>query len=109
MSVSRLVLSDSVEVKPDRVVPAIQFSWGRLISLVSSIETILYDDGTKSERALSIVVFPDAVPPQNKILHPFSMVNQKYAARSTEIVLLLRRSMGVRGSSRNLLIVKVDR
>src|SRR5512136_743699 len=97
ISMSLVVLRMSVLVNPDRVVPAIQFSCGRLISLVSSMETILYDGGTKRERAFSIVVLPEAVPPQKRMLHPFSMVSQKYAARSREMVWLLSRSMGVSG------------
>src|SRR5436189_203600 len=44
---------------PDRVVPGIQFSWGRLISRVSSIDTILAPGRMNSAALLSVAVEDD--------------------------------------------------
>ena len=66
------------------------------------METIFFVGGMKSDMALSAVVFPLAVPPQNRIEAPFSTVNQRYAAIWTDNVPFLIKSIGVRGVSRNL-------
>ncbi len=49
---------------PLRVAPGIQFSWGRFTSRVSSIETIFEVGGMKRATALSVLVLPEAGPPQ---------------------------------------------
>src|SRR6266705_5838251 len=51
---------------PDRVVPGIQFSWGRLISRVSSMETILAPGRMQRPALFSVAVFPLAVPTQDR-------------------------------------------
>ena len=62
---------------PLRVAPGIQFSWGRLTSRVSSIETIFEVGGMKREMAFSVLVFPEAGPPQMMTDSPCSAANQK--------------------------------
>ena len=66
MSMSFPVLLSSAVEKPFLVVPAIQFLCGIFTSRVSSMETILCEAGTKSNKALRAVVFPLAVPPQKR-------------------------------------------
>src|SRR5512136_236336 len=58
--------------------------------------------------ALRAVVFPLAVPPQNRIDAPSSIAIQKYAAISEDIDLYSIKSTGVRGISLNLRIVNVE-
>jgi hypothetical protein len=72
------------------------------------MEKILYAAGKKSAKAFNVDVFPEAVPPQKRIDAPFSMASQKYAAISNDIVPVLIKSIGVKGSSRNLLMVNVE-
>ena len=62
---------------PDRVVPGIQFSWGRLISRVSSIDTILAPGRMNSAALLSVAVLPEAVPPQTIMDLPLSTATHR--------------------------------
>src|SRR2546428_3990096 len=84
---------------PDRVVPGIQFSCGRLISRVSSIETILAPGRMKRAALFRVAVFPLAVPPQTIIDLPFSTATQRYATISALAVPNFTSSTGVEGFS----------
>ena len=77
MSMSLPDLRSSFCENPVRVVPAIQFSWGKFTSRVSSMLTILCFDGINKASALRVVVFPLAVPPQKSMLVLCSIANQK--------------------------------
>ena len=80
--------------KPPRVREGTQFSWGRLSSRVSSMETIFICGGMNSSVALRVVVLPDAVPPQTIIDWPASMAIHRYAIMSGLIVRNFSRSTG---------------
>ncbi len=108
MSISPTILSATTSPKPERATPGIQFGCGRLISRVSSIETILDSRGINKESAFNAVVLPLAVPPANNVLIPFSTAIHIYAIISDDIVLNSTRSGGEKGSSRNLRMVKVE-
>ena len=54
-----------------------QFSLGKFNSLVSSIETTLASGGMKNAIAFNRVVFPEAVPPEIKMLDLYSSNSQK--------------------------------
>src|SRR4030042_5898703 len=108
MSMSLPVLFSSLAANPFLVVPAIQFLWGLLTSLVSSMEMILWDAGMNSINAFSAVVFPLAVPPQNRLEAPSSIAIQKYAAISVDMDLYSIKSIGGRGISLNFRMVKVE-
>ena len=60
-----------------RVTEAIQLSWYRVSSRVSSIETTFASGVMKRETALSEVVLPEAVPPMKMSDLLFSIANQK--------------------------------
>ncbi|OPY34434.1 MAG: hypothetical protein A4E32_00160 [Methanomassiliicoccales archaeon PtaU1.Bin124] len=98
----------SLSPAPVLVAPGIQFSCGRLISLVSSMLTILAPGGMKSAMEFSAEVLPEAVPPQRIIDSPFSTPSQRYAIISGLTVLYLSRSTGVKGLSLNRLMVNVE-
>ncbi len=70
--------------------------------------TIFIWGGMNRSMALSVVVFPLAVPPQISIDWPFSMANQRYAIISGLMVRLSMRSRGVKGFSRKRRIVKLE-
>src|SRR2546422_4188047 len=84
---------------PDRVVPGIQFSWGRLISRVSSMDTIFAPGRMKRAALFKVAVFPLAVPPQTIIDLPLSTATQRYATISALAVPNLTSSTGVKGFS----------
>src|SRR5207244_13612713 len=84
---------------PDRVVPGIQFSWGRLISRVSSMDTIFAPGRMKRAALFRVAVFPLAVPPQTIIDLPFSTAIQRYATISALAVPNFTSSTGVKGFS----------
>ena len=52
--------------RASRVTLAIQLSWYRVISRVSSMLTTLATGGINRDTAFSEVVFPDAVPPMKE-------------------------------------------
>ena len=91
---------------PDRVVPGIQFSCGRLISRVSSIDTIFAPGRMNRPALFSVAVFPLAVPPHTIRDFPCSIATQRYATISGLAVLNLISSTGVKGFSLNRRIVK---
>src|SRR5437870_6146604 len=93
---------------PARVSNGTQFSWGRFSSRVSSMDTIFIWGGMNRRIAFSVVVFPEAVPPQMSIDCPFSIASHMYAIISGDIVLNRTRSSGVKGFSRNRRIVNED-
>jgi len=62
---------------PARVRRGTQFSWGRFSSRVSSMDTIFIWGGMNRRIAFSVVVFPEAVPPQMSMLCPFSMASHR--------------------------------
>jgi hypothetical protein len=72
--------------KPARVMPAIQFSWARLISRVSSMETIFFSGGMNWQMAFSVVVLPEAVPPASRNEAPISITNHMKEAISALMV-----------------------
>lgn len=84
-------------------------SWGICSSNVSSMVIILSDGLMKAERALSVVVFPELVPPDMIALADLtpnpSKHNQKNAASSMDIVFEFIKSIIVKGSFLNFRIV----
>src|SRR5881409_1354551 len=62
---------------PARVRSGTQFSWGRFSSRVSSMDTIFIWGGMNRRIAFSVVVFPEAVPPQMSIDCPFSIESHR--------------------------------
>src|SRR5512137_3023138 len=90
---------------PDLVVPGIQFSWGRLISLVSSMVTTFAPGGMNRDMAFRVAVLPLAVPPQMMADSPCSTLSHRYATISGDAVPYLMSSTGVNGFSLNRLIV----
>ena len=107
-SISPMTLLPTTSPKPDRTTPGIQFGCGKLISLVSSMETIFDSLGINKQSALSVEVFPAAVPPAINALMPFSTASHIYATISDDMVWNSMRSGGENGSSLNFLIVNVD-
>ena len=80
---------------------------GSLISLVSSIEMILWLGGKKLARAFNVEVFPEAVPPAIIALISYCIASQISDAASRLMVLLLRKWVIVKGSLENFLMVMV--
>src|SRR5512133_2813043 len=91
-----------------RVTLGIQLGWGSFTSRVSSRDTIFDMGGMNREMAFRAVVLPDAVPPAKMADLPPSTQSQMYAMASGEKVCHSIRSVGVRGSSLNLRMVKVE-
>src|SRR5947199_10169885 len=79
-----------------------------LNSHVSAMNTIFIGGGMNRRIAFSVVVLPEAVPPQMSIDCPFSIASHMYAIISGDIVLNRTRSSGVKGFSRNRRIVKEE-
>src|SRR3989449_2688056 len=93
---------------PDRVVPGIQFSWGRLISRVSSMDTIFAPGRMKRAALFRVAVLPLAVPPQTIMDLPLSTATQRYATISALAVPNFTSSTGVKGFSLYRRIVNED-
>jgi hypothetical protein len=100
-----IALSSPV-MKGSLVTEAIQFSWYKVNSLVSSIVIIFDMGGINSDTAFNEDVFPAAVPPANIRLRLFSIAIHRYTSISTEKVLKFISSTGVNGFSLNFLIEK---
>src|SRR3989338_8258408 len=92
---------------PSSVMVRCQFSWGTYISGVSSTEYILYVGSMNTVKALSVVVFPEAVSPHMKMLAPCSTASQKYAASCALIVFHEMSCVMLTGVSVNLRMVKL--
>src|SRR3989344_7260576 len=84
-----------------------QFSLGRLISRVSSIETTLASGGIKNASAFKRVVLPEPVPPAIKMFALYWRRIQKYESISGLIALREITCVGVQGIILNLRIVNV--
>src|SRR2546426_11627720 len=93
---------------PARVRSGTQFSWGRFSSRVSSMDTIFICGGMKRGIAISVVVFPEAGPPQMSIDCPFSIESHRYAIISGDIVFNRTRARGGEGVSRDLRVGEGD-
>ncbi len=88
-----------------------QCSNGKFNSAVSSIESTRSRLGMKEHKTLSVVVLPDAVPPEIRVFAGLtprpSVASHRNAATSKSIVPTLTRSTTLIGSWRNLRRVRV--
>ena len=79
----------------------------RLISLVSSMDTIFQEGFRTLARELSRVVFPEAVTPETTTNPLRSKRSHRYAAIAGSMVFALTSSGSVNGSARCFLMVKL--